>query len=87
MSALGIGYETGRKFGSMIDRKDHIAADPEIMQGKPCIKGTRFPVDLVLDKLAAVQPMEDLLQGHPQLTREDIQACIQYGADPVPQGS
>lgn len=67
----------------MLDWHQHIAADPQVMYGKPCIKGTRIPVDLILDKLAAGQPMEDLLMGYPQLTREDIRACLQYGADSV----
>jgi uncharacterized protein (DUF433 family) len=40
-------------------------------------------VDLILDKLAAGQPMEDLLAGYPQLTEEDIRACLQFGADAV----
>lgn len=53
------------------------------MYGKPCIKGTRIPVDLILDKLAAGQPMADLLAGYPQLTEEDVRACLQYGADSV----
>ena len=53
------------------------------MYGKPCIKGTRIPVDLILDKLAAGQPMADLLAGYPQLTEEDVRVCLQYGADSV----
>lgn len=67
----------------MLDWHDHITAEPQVMYGKPCIKGTRIPVDLILDKLAAGQPIEDLLEGYPQLTRENIQACLQYGADSV----
>lgn len=53
------------------------------MYGKPCIKGTRIPVDLILDKLAAGQTTEDILEGYPQLTRESIQACLQFGAASV----
>jgi uncharacterized protein (DUF433 family) len=67
----------------MLDWHDHITAEPQVMYGKPCIKGTRIPVDLILDKLAAGQPIEDLLEGYPQLTRENIQACLHYGADSV----
>ncbi|MEO8066322.1 MAG: DUF433 domain-containing protein [Flavobacteriales bacterium] len=67
----------------MLDWHQHIAADPEIMYGKPCVKGTRIPVDLILDKLAAGQPMEDLLAGYPQLTLADIQACLRFGAASV----
>lgn len=53
------------------------------MYGKPCIKGTRIPVDPILDKLAAGQTMEDLLEGYPQLTREQVQVCLQFGADAI----
>jgi len=67
----------------MLDWKLHIAADPEVMYGKPCIKGTRIPVDLILDKLAAGQPIQDILEGYPQLTDEDIRACMQYGANSI----
>ncbi len=67
----------------MLDWRQHIVADPEVMYGKPCIRGTRIPVDLILDKLAAGQPMDDILAGYPQLTEEQIRACLQYGADPV----
>ncbi|MBK7084629.1 MAG: DUF433 domain-containing protein [Flavobacteriales bacterium] len=64
----------------MLDWHQHIAADPQVMYGKPCIKGTRIPVDLILDKLASGQTIEDLLGLPP---RESIQACLQYGADSV----
>lgn len=67
----------------MLDWHQHIAADPQVMYGKPCIKGTRIPVDLILDKLAAGQSVDDLLEGYPQLTGENVQACLQYGADSV----
>lgn len=70
-------------FGMMLDWHQHIVADPQVMYGKPCIKGTRIPVDLILDKLAAGQTIEDLLEGYPQLTRESIQACLHYGADSI----
>ncbi len=49
----------------MLNCHQHIAADPEVMCGRPCIKGTSIPVDLILDKLAGGQPIEDLLKGYP----------------------
>ena len=67
----------------MPEWQGHIVSEPEIMYGKPCIKGTRIPVDLILDKLAAGQSMEDLLEGYPQLSKADLLACLQYGADAV----
>jgi uncharacterized protein (DUF433 family) len=60
----------------MINWREHILADPEIMYGKPCIKGTRIPVDLILDKLAAGQPIEDILKGYPQLTNRTFRRAF-----------
>ena len=48
--------------------------------GKPCIKGTRIPVYLVLEKMAAGETFEQLLAAYPQLTLEDLQACLGYAA-------
>lgn len=62
----------------MTDFKNHIEANPEIMFGKPCIKGTRVPVDLILEKLAAGWVFEDLLDAYPRLKKEDILACIEF---------
>lgn len=61
--------------------KDRIVINPEICHGKPCIKGTRIWVSLVLDFLASGDSIEAVLQEYPQLTREDILACIAYGAE------
>jgi len=61
--------------------KDRIVINPEICHGKPCIKGTRIWVSLVLDFLASGDSIEAVLQEYPQLTREGILACIAYGAE------
>ncbi len=61
--------------------KDRIIINPEICHGKPCIKGTRIWVSLVLDFLASGDSVEAILQEYPQLTRDDILACIAYGAE------
>ena len=53
-----------------------IAVDPKIMMGKPVIAGTRITVELILEKLAAGETMEQLLEAHPRLTREAIQAAL-----------
>jgi uncharacterized protein (DUF433 family) len=58
-----------------------IAIDPEICGGKPCIKGTRIWVSLILDTLADGVSEAELLSEHPQLEREDILAAIAYGAE------
>ena len=57
-----------------------IVSDPSIMMGKPIIAGTRITVELVFDKLAAGETIEQVLAAHPRLTKEAIQACFDYAA-------
>lgn len=64
---------------------DRIQVDPEIMLGKPVIRGTRVTVELILRKLAEGATVADLLDAYPQLTAADIQAAISYAADAVGQ--
>jgi uncharacterized protein (DUF433 family) len=59
---------------------DRIDADPDVMMGKPCIKGTRITVDLILEKLAAGESAAQILQAHPRLVPEDIQAALAFAA-------
>lgn len=61
--------------------KDRIQIDPEVLLGKPVIRGTRIPVELILRKLAEGATELDLLQAYPSLTSEDIRAAITYAAD------
>ena len=58
-----------------------IRIDPNICFGKPCIRGTRIWVSLILDQLAAGVTFEDVVSNYPDLTREDILAAIAYGAE------
>ena len=58
-----------------------ISIDPNICFGKPCVKGTRLWVSLILDFLASGATMDELLDDYPQLQRDDILACIAYGAE------
>lgn len=60
---------------------DRIEINPKVMMGKPVIRGTRIPVELVLRKLSERATEADLLDAYPQLTPEDIQAAIRYAAD------
>jgi uncharacterized protein (DUF433 family) len=60
-----------------------IEADPGIMVGKPVIKGTRITVELILDKLAEGQTVEQILEDYPHLTREGVQAALRYAAESV----
>jgi uncharacterized protein (DUF433 family) len=55
-----------------------IIQDPQIMVGKPVIKGTRIPVEVVLGKLAENPDLEDLFAAYPRLTLEDVKACLAY---------
>lgn len=57
--------------------KDLIRSDPNVMMGKPVIVGTRITVELILEKLAAGETVEQILEAHPQLTREAIQAVLE----------
>ena len=61
--------------------KDLIVSDPAVLMGKPVIKGTRITVELVLEKLAAGEAIEQILEAHPHLTREGIQAALSFAAE------
>ncbi len=71
---------------------DRIAVDPDVLEGKPVIRGTRLAVELILDLLAAGQAQDAIFSNYPGLTREDILACLafaghlahQYRAYPLP---
>lgn len=60
---------------------ERISVDPGICFGKPCIRGTRIWVSLLLDFLAGGMSVEEILEEYPQLTKEDIRAAIAYGAE------
>ena len=59
---------------------EHIEARNDVMMGKPCLKGTRIPVYLILEKLAAGESSQDILTAYPQLKPEHIQASLEYAA-------
>ena len=61
--------------------KNHIASDPEILRGKPRLKGTRIPVGVVLGYLAAGKTAEDIIAEFPDLTRDQIAACLDYARE------
>jgi uncharacterized protein (DUF433 family) len=60
---------------------DRISIDPAVCAGKPCIRGTRIWVALILDFLASGMTEAELLSEYPQLTHEDVLASIAYGAE------
>ena len=58
-----------------------ISIDPQVCFGKPCIRGHRLWVSLILDMLASGMTSEEILKEYPGLTPEDVRACIAYGAE------
>jgi uncharacterized protein (DUF433 family) len=62
-----------------------ISSDPAVMMGKPCIKGTRVTVELILRKLGAGRSFADLLEAYPQLTEDDLRAALAFAADYMEQ--
>jgi len=64
-----------------MDYKDRIAIDPNIMLGKPTIKGTRITVEHILRELSEGITIAELLESYPHLTKDDILAALSYSAD------
>ena len=64
-------------------QRDRIVRDPAILAGKPVVKGTRIPVELVLAKLAGNPSLDDLFLDYPRLTLEDVKACLEYAQELV----
>ena len=60
---------------------ERISIDPNVCFGKPCIRGTRIWVSLILDLLASGTGIDELLAEYPQLTVDDVRAAIAYGAE------
>ncbi len=58
-----------------------IVSDPAIMMGKPVVAGTRITVELILEKLAAGESIEQILSSHPRLTRPGILAALAFAAE------
>ena len=61
--------------------QERIIVDPEILVGKPVIKGTRLSVEFIIDLLAQGWSETDILRNYPGLTSEDIKACLSYASD------
>lgn len=92
MSALlGLGAEAGynpvawtclsRAGGGGSMTTDRIEINSQVMLGKPVIRGTRIPVELLLRKISEGASLEELLDAYPRLSREDILAAVAYAAD------
>ena len=59
---------------------ENIESNPNILYGKPVVKGTRIPVELLLEKMANGQKFEDIIQSYPDLKEDDLLACLAYAA-------
>lgn len=66
-----------------MDLPTNIEINPDIMGGKPCIKGTRIPAALIVQMIAGGDTVEDILRAYPQLAKEHVLACLQYAADAI----
>ncbi|GIK20737.1 MAG: DUF433 domain-containing protein [Ignavibacteriota bacterium] len=60
--------------------EQHIISDPNVMMGKPVVAGTRITVELILEKLSAGETIEQIIKSHPHLTKEGIQAALNFAA-------
>lgn len=60
---------------------NRISVDPKVLHGKAVIKGTRIPIAVILDNLAAGLSVKEILKSYPSLTSKDIQAATAYAAD------
>ena len=63
--------------------QDRIITDPKIMFGKPVIRGTRIPVELILEKLGNGETIAELLQAYPRITAADVSACLFFAQHSV----
>ncbi|HEX6865097.1 MAG TPA: DUF433 domain-containing protein [Thermoanaerobaculia bacterium] len=64
----------------MTNWRERVQVDPEVCHGKPCIRGTRIMVSVVLDNLAEGLSPEEIVQDYPPLTLEDVRASVAYAA-------
>ena len=64
-----------------MDWKEHITVNPDILVGKPIIKGTRVSVELLLDRFADGWSCDDILQAYPHITREQVQAAVTFASE------
>jgi uncharacterized protein (DUF433 family) len=75
---LALGFPVVCAIG--FDMPDRITSNPDICNGRPIIRGTRIVVQSVLEFLAAGDSVDDVLEEYPDLTRADVQACLDYAS-------
>ncbi|XZO03649.1 MAG: DUF433 domain-containing protein [Microcoleus sp.] len=64
-----------------VNWREHIVSTPDVLRGKPRIKGTRIPVSLILGYLASNNTVEQIMDEFPYLVKEQIDACLDYARD------
>ncbi len=69
-----------RRPGAPVDWRERISVDPNVCHGKPCIKGTRIMVSIILDYLTAGESEDEILRQYPTLKPADIRAALGYAA-------
>jgi uncharacterized protein (DUF433 family) len=62
----------------MKNQLERITINPEICHGKPCIRGMRWPVEVILDLMGSGMTQEEIVVDHPELEKEDILACLNF---------
>lgn len=62
----------------LMNRLSRITLDPEICHGKPCIRGMRWPVEVIIDLLSSGMTIVQIIEDHPELEKEDVLASLEY---------
>lgn len=68
-------------YPGLVTWQEHISIDPKVLVGKPVVKGTRLAVELIIDLLGKGWTQEQILESYPNLTTEDIRACLAYASE------
>jgi uncharacterized protein (DUF433 family) len=68
------------RYADFVSRLDRITSDPSICHGQPTIRGLRYPVENLLELLASGMTIEEIIEDHPDLDREDLLAALEFGA-------
>lgn len=67
----------------MLNWQNHIESNPEVLYGKPVVKNSRISVDMILEKIAFGDSIQDLLAAYPTLKIEDIQSCLLFASETI----
>jgi uncharacterized protein (DUF433 family) len=78
--ARAVLHRISRRYDCNVSRLDRITTNPEICHGKPVIRGLRYPVENLLDLLASGMTIEEIIEDHPDLERDDLLAALEFAA-------